>query len=161
MAAIVLSEMVSFHDINAQVEIWTIQTCCAHADDTIEMALEVCHSMVEQFLPELTQPLKAKCGEILNLKALNDQLVNFQDKLLPPERDDLLETQDRSGADIHGEHCLTSPSHSQWPCVIYFVKMMRGVMMPVIGRPLNTHRAHKNFRHLKFDLCQPCQYNRD
>lgn len=50
--------------------------------------------MVEQFLPDLTQPLQAKCGKILNLKALSDQLMTFQDKLLPPDREDLLENHD-------------------------------------------------------------------
>lgn len=49
------------------------------------MALEVTHSLVEQFLPELAQPLRERCGDICNLDALNDHLTLFQDKLLPHE----------------------------------------------------------------------------
>ena len=55
------------------------------ADDAIEPALEVAHSMVEQFLPELAEPLRQRCGEVCPLKALYAQLNTFQDELLPPE----------------------------------------------------------------------------
>ncbi len=49
------------------------------------MALEVTHSLVEQFLPELAQPLQERCGDICNLRLLNNQLTLFQDRLLPQE----------------------------------------------------------------------------
>ena len=41
--------------------------------------------MVEQFLPELAEPLRQCCGEVCPLKALYAQLNIFQDELLPPE----------------------------------------------------------------------------
>lgn len=55
------------------------------ADDAIESVLEVAHSLVEQFLPEVAQPLRERCGEICKVKPLYDQLNTFQDNLLPPE----------------------------------------------------------------------------
>ena len=58
------------------------------ADDAVEHALEVAHSLVEQFLPELAKPLRERCGEICKLKALYDQLNTFQNNLLPLEETD-------------------------------------------------------------------------
>lgn len=49
--------------------------------------------MVEQFLPEICEALKPKCGELLNRKTLHELLVTFQDKLLPPQdKEDLMST---------------------------------------------------------------------
>ena len=73
--------------------------------------------MVEQFLPELAEPLKAKCGEILNYKGLNDQLVVFQDKLLPPQEElmDTLKTSSESQAQCH-LICLVNMPHQKVQC---------------------------------------------
>lgn len=67
------------------------------------MALEVTHSLVEQFLPELAQPLKAKCGEICNYPALREQLQIFEDKLLPPEEPDTVQECSADADTLDGE----------------------------------------------------------
>lgn len=80
------------------------------ADDTIEMALEVCHSMVEQFLPEICEPVRPKCGRLLNMKTLHELLVTFQDKLLPPQdREDLMSTRATSFGDGRSKHPHPDP----------------------------------------------------
>lgn len=73
--------------IDHDVHIFGLWYRCLLADEAVEPALEVAHSMVEQFLPELAEPLKARCGEVCQLKALYDQLNAFQDALLPPDKE--------------------------------------------------------------------------
>ena len=55
------------------------------ADEAIEPALEVAHSLVEHFLPELTEPLQVQCGSLCKAAALTAQLTAFQNGILPPE----------------------------------------------------------------------------
>ena len=78
------------------------------ADDAIEPALEVAHSMVEQFLPEMAEPLRQRCREVCPPKALYAQLNTFQDELLPP-------SEAESAADPDAEEAASAGQEAaQW-----------------------------------------------